>query len=183
MKRANAYEAAFAEYLRQRQVPYVAVHEARRSLWADASMKNLDFIVSQPQGPSWLVDVKGRLFPAGRQRRYWLNWSTRDDLQSLGRWQYLFGPDFQAMLVFAYWVTGPRRPAADQPPWTYRGRQYAFFGIRVTDYMPHARLISPKWDTVSIPVRIFRQLAQPLERLLQPPSDQPAALVKQRVAV
>ena len=36
--RDNHYEAAFEEYLRQRQVPYVAVDEARRAKWADGTL-------------------------------------------------------------------------------------------------------------------------------------------------
>ena len=88
--RDNHYEAAFEEYLRARQVPYVAVDEARRSLLADSSIKSLDYIVSSPAG-SWLVDVKGRRFPSGEQKQYWKNWSTRDDLVSLSQWERLFG--------------------------------------------------------------------------------------------
>ena len=43
--RDNHYEAAFEEYLRSRQVPYVAVDEARRRLRSDGqSINNLDFI-------------------------------------------------------------------------------------------------------------------------------------------
>jgi hypothetical protein len=39
--RDNHYEAAFEEYLRSKQVPYVAVDEARRSLLGDGqSIKN-----------------------------------------------------------------------------------------------------------------------------------------------
>jgi hypothetical protein len=69
--RENHYEAAFEQYLRARQVAYVAVDEAKRSVLADASVKSLDFIVSPPSGTSWLVDVKGRLFPSGAERQYW----------------------------------------------------------------------------------------------------------------
>ena len=66
-KRDNHYEAAFEEFLRRRQIPYVAVDETKRALLGDASLKSLDFIVSTPLGNSWLVDVKGRRFPAGAQ--------------------------------------------------------------------------------------------------------------------
>ena len=81
-KRDNHYEAAFEEFLRQRQIPYVAVDETKRALLGDASLKSLDFIVSTPLGNSWLVDVKGRRFPAGAQKQYWKNWSTRSSWNS-----------------------------------------------------------------------------------------------------
>src|SRR5215467_2915717 len=70
-KRSNHYEAAFEEFLRRRQIPYVAVDEKKRALLGDASLKSLDFIVSPALGGSWLIDVKGRRFPAGGQKQYW----------------------------------------------------------------------------------------------------------------
>jgi len=72
-KRDNHYEAVFEEYLRHRQIPYVAVDEKKRALLGDASLKSLDFIVSTPLGTSWLVNVKGRRFPTGGQKQYWKN--------------------------------------------------------------------------------------------------------------
>lgn len=69
--RDNHYEAAFEEFLRQRQIPYVAVDESKRTLMAESSLKSLDFIVSIPERGSLLVDVKGRHFPSGEQKQYW----------------------------------------------------------------------------------------------------------------
>src|SRR5262249_48970628 len=118
-KRENHYEAAFEQFLRSRQVPYVAVDEAKRSLLATshepyeeprASLKSLDFIISSSQGRRWLVDVKGRRFPSGNQKQYWRNWSTKDDLVSLAHWERLFGERFEGLFVFAYHVAGDRSP-------------------------------------------------------------------------
>jgi len=111
-KRSNHYEAAFEEYLRQRQIPYVAVDEKKRALLGNASLKSLDFIVSPVLGSSWLVDVKGRRFPAGgsQQKQYWKNWSTRDDVRSLTAWQSLFGSSSRGLFVFAYEIAGDRAP-------------------------------------------------------------------------
>ena len=109
--RDNHYEAAFEAYLRRERLPYIAVDEARRSLVPDGSLKSLDFIVSPPGGPSWLVDVKGRRFPSGDEhQQYWKNWSTRDDLRSLAAWQRHFGSGFCPLLVFAYHLVGSRSP-------------------------------------------------------------------------
>ena len=114
-KRENHYEAAFEQFLRARQIAYVAVDEAKRSLVADSSVKSLDFIVSAGTETGWLVDVKGRRFPSGRQRQYWKNWTTRDDLVSLARWEKLFGDRFQGLFVFAYNILGSRAPLAAAP--------------------------------------------------------------------
>ena len=164
--RDNHYEAAFEEYLRRRRVPYVAVDEAKRSRWAEGSIKSLDFIVSPPSGASWLVDVKGRRFPSGEQKQYWKNWSTRDDLVSLSQWERLFGEPFGGLFVFAYNVVGDRAPLPAERLFEFRGGLYGFIGIRLREYALHARPISPSWDTVAMPTVHFRQLASPVESFL-----------------
>jgi hypothetical protein len=162
--RDNHYEAAFEEYLRARRTPYVAVDERRRSLVAGGSLKSLDFIVSPPHRHSWLVDVKGRRFPSGdEQKQYWKNWSTRDDLRSLGRWERLFGEGFCSLLVFAYHLVADRAPLSVDQLFEFRGGLYAFVAIRLRDYAPHARPISESWDTVAMPTAQFRETARGVE--------------------
>jgi len=163
--RDNHYEAAFEAYLRSRQVPYVAVDEAKRSLLADASIKSLDFIVSMPES-AWLIDVKGRRFPSGFQKQYWKNWSTRDDLQSLSQWERLFGERFGGLFVFAYNIVGDRSPLPAERLFEFRGGVYGFVAIRLREYALHARPISPRWDTVAMPTVQFRELAAPVENFL-----------------
>lgn len=166
MKRDNHYEAAFEEFLRKRRVPYVAVDEARRALMGDSSIKSLDFLVSSSRGGTWLVDVKGRHFPSGEQRHYWKNWSTRDDLESLARWERLFGQPFTGLFVFAYAVLGDRAPLPSDKLFDFRGGLYGFVGVRLQQYAYFARPISPRWDTLAMPTAEFRQLAEPLDALL-----------------
>ncbi|MEX0978791.1 MAG: HYExAFE family protein [Pirellulales bacterium] len=162
-KRDNHYEAAFEAWLRDRRLPYVAVDEARRSRFPGGSIKSLDFIVSPPGECSWLVDVKGRRFPSGDGKQYWKNWSTRDDLVSLARWQRWFGQRFGGLFVFAYNVVGNRSPLPAERLLEFRGGLYAFVGIRLQEYAMHARVISPKWGTLAMPAAHFRQLAAPVE--------------------
>jgi len=167
--RDNHYEAAFEEYLRARGVPYVAVDEARRSLLADgASIKSLDFIVSSAGPAVWLVDVKGRRFPSGddESRHYWKNWSTRDDLTSLARWEVLFGENFRGLFVFAYHILGDRAPLPAGRLFEHRAQLYAFVAVRLADYAAGCHPISPRWDTVAMPTEQFRQLARPVDEFL-----------------
>src|SRR5205814_8331545 len=94
MDRANHYEAAFEAYLQWHRLCYVAVDETRRSMLGEERVKSLDFIVHGPRGARLLVDVKGRRFPggpAGKPRRVWGCWSTRDDVTGLERGAGLFG--------------------------------------------------------------------------------------------
>ena len=167
--RDNHYEAAFEQYLRDRGVPYVAVDEAKRSVLSDGgSIKSLDFIVSSPGGTTWLADIKGRRFPSGdEQKQYWKNWSPRDDLQGLARWEGLFGPGFCGLFVFAYDVLGDRAPLPADQLFEHRGHLYGFVAVRLADYAAYARDISPKWDTLAMPTADFRRLAVPMEELLE----------------
>ena len=167
--RDNHYEAAFEEFLRGRGIPYVAVDEAKRSLLSSgASIKSLDFIVSSPGQATWLVDVKGRRFPAGDvQKQYWKNWSTRDDLRSLAQWEELFGASFRGLFVFAYDVLGDRAPLPAEELFAWRGSLYGFIAVPLSDYAAHARPISPRWDTWAMPAGDFRRLARPLAELLR----------------
>jgi hypothetical protein len=167
--RDNHYEAAFEAYLRVRCIPYVAVDEARRSLLADGvSIKSLDFIVSSPGPTVWLVDVKGRRFPSGDDgsRHYWKNWSTCDDLRSLGQWESLFGENFRGLFVFAYHVLGDRAPLPAGQLFEYRRGLYGFVAVGLADYAARCHPISPRWDTVAMPTDEFRQLARPVGELL-----------------
>jgi hypothetical protein len=174
-KRDNHYEAAFEAYLRANRVPYVAVDESKRSRFAGGSLKSLDFIVSPPRRASWLVDVKGRRFPSGEQKRYWKNWSTRDDLISLSRWEQLFGNQFGGLFVFAYNVVGDRAPLPVDELFEFAGNLYGFVGIRLHEYATHARLISARWDTLAISTDHFRHLAQPVANFFRAfPDVQPA---------
>jgi hypothetical protein len=179
-KRDNHYEVAFEAYLRQRTIPYVAVDETRRSLAAPApplpgtelqpqSLKSLDFIVSPYCGPgagrSWLVDVKGRRFPTGRSKQYWKNWSTADELRSLAHWERLFAGQFQSLLVFAYNVVGDQAPLPAEQLFEFRGSLYGFLGIRLDHYAGWSKVLSPRWQTVTIPAKQFRALARPTDEL------------------
>lgn len=166
--RDNHYEAAFEEYLRYRCVPYVAVDEAKRSLLANGeSIKSLDFIVSSPGEITWLVDVKGRRFPSGEdQKQYWKNWSTRDDLQSLARWEALFGDSFRGLFVFAYNVVGDRAPLPAEQLFQYREGLYGFVGLELAEYSARSHAVSQSWDTVAMPVADFRRLARSVDEFL-----------------
>ncbi len=163
--RDNHYEAAFEAYLRSRGLPYVAVDEAKRSVLDNReSIKNLDFIVSQPGACTWLVDVKGRRFPSAEDQ-YWKNWSTRDDLVSLAQWESLFGENFRGLLVFAYLIVGDRAPLPAEQLFEFREALYGFVGVTLADYTAHCRQISPRWDTVAMPTADFRRLARAIDTL------------------
>ena len=159
------YEAAFEDYLRSRGLPYVAVDEHKKAIFAGERVKSFDFLVYRDEGITWLVDVKGRKFPydGENQKRYWENWVAREDLDGLSQWQQAFGKGFLSVFVFTYVLLGPedRKPTEYVHP--HRDSLYAFMCIPVDDYRRESRSRSPKWDTVSMPAARFRELARPIQ--------------------
>jgi hypothetical protein len=164
MDRGNHYEAAFESYLRERRLCYVAVDESRRALLGDSTVKSLDFIVHGGEGARLLVDVKGRRFPGGpdQKRRIWECWAEQDDVSGLLRWEELFGPGYQGLLVFTYHILPcVELPEDTEDLWTWRGRRYLLRAVAVGDYRRHMRVRSPRWKTYDLPGKVFRALVRP----------------------
>jgi hypothetical protein len=101
---------------------------------------------------------------------FWKNWSTHDDLESLTRWEAIFGLGFRGLLVFAYNIIGDRAPLPKELLFEHRGALYAFLGVPLGDYAACCRRISIRWDTVSMPVADFRRLARHVDAFLGQPS-------------
>ena len=57
---ATHYERAFEWYLRQRDMRYVAVDQAKKAVFSGVRLKSFDFIVYSGRGRAVLLDVKGR---------------------------------------------------------------------------------------------------------------------------
>src|SRR5262245_13091362 len=158
------YEAAFEDYLRQKGLPYIAVDEAKKALFAGAKLKSFDFVVYRPQGENLLVDVKGRkLSPKNGSLQ---NWATREDIDDLRQWQEIFGDGFSAMSLFIYpWHVRPET-APLKEMMLYQEKWYGTLGISVSDYREFMRPRSEAWGTVHLPSKEFRRLARPFEEWL-----------------
>ncbi len=162
----NDYEIAFERFLRSHKRPFLSNRQERRFLLEDGStLKNFDNIVTNTAGENWIVDVKGRLFPGGTERRkYWKNWTTKDDLVGLLRWEQILGGPQDAYrdrsaFVFAYRVLGPKLPLDFDKLFLSDGEYYAFFVVPVNIYLCEAVFISEKWQTYEIPAKRFREIA------------------------
>src|SRR5258708_13845321 len=93
------YEAAFEAFLRDRGIPYVAVDEAKRALFATAKLKSFDFVVYSKKGPNLLVDVKGRSCRNRSPRSAFETWSAEQDVTDLQQWKQAFGDGFKALFM------------------------------------------------------------------------------------
>ncbi|MFM8220670.1 MAG: hypothetical protein ACKOJF_17275, partial [Planctomycetaceae bacterium] len=49
----------------------------------------------------------------------------------------------------------------------FRDSVYAFYGVWADDYQRAMQVRSASWQTVSVPTRVFRELKQPLAKILQ----------------
>jgi len=158
VRRHIHYEAAFEDYLRSRGLPYIAVDEAKRAVFAGSPVKSFDFLVYRPNGPIGIVDIKGRKFPYDTvgNHRYWENWVTEEDLQGLSEWGLVFGKGFQPILVFAYWMTVSVQKWSFNGMHLFRGEYYAFLAMPVSQYKALCVKRSPKWETVTVPAKEFR---------------------------
>jgi hypothetical protein len=165
MHRHIHYEAAFEDYLRSRGIPYVPVDETRKAIFSGARIKSFDFLIYPPGDKPWIVDVKGRKFPyitETKAKRYWENWVTDEDLESLTEWSAVFKEEFEARFVFAYLLSGPPDRWPSVPPHGYLDDSYAFISVNLPDYAKHCRRRSGRWNTVSVPLARFREILGPI---------------------
>jgi hypothetical protein len=158
------YEACFEDYLRAAGVPYVAVDEAKKALFAGVRLKSFDFVVYSAAGPNLLADVKGRKFPArgAKGGRRWENWTEREDLESLARWEEVFGSGFAAVLVFCYHLPDAEASAGFEAVHAFRGESFGLVGVYRKVYADACRRRSRSWDTVSVPTAAFRNMVRPV---------------------
>ena len=162
------YEAAFEDHLRQRGLPYIAVDEAKKALFAGAKLKSFDFVVYRPTGKNLLVDVKGRKLspgPSGKSGSL-QNWTTREDIDDLRQWQEIFGDGFSAMFLFMFYWPGTPETAPFPDLLSFQQKWYGMLAISVEDYRTHMRPRSEAWGTVHLPSADFRRLAKPFEEWL-----------------
>jgi hypothetical protein len=178
-QRRHHYESAFESYLRSGRIPYIAVDEARKTLLpaapatdsgfdsggapASHSLKSFDFVVYSPCG-NLLVDVKGR-HGALRSRPgspRLESWVTREDVESMARWEALFGPDFCAAFAFLYCHDHQPPDGMFDEMFEHHGLWYAVHMVQLSDYTRCMRPRSPRWRTLHIAQPDFQRIGGPL---------------------
>ncbi len=118
--------------MRERGIPYVAVDEAKRALFANARLKSFDFVVYSKNGPNLLIDVKGRSRRNRSDRAGYETWATEHDVNDLMEWEQVFGEGFKAVLMFVYWIDQPLSVNADA--FQHRDKWYLIMGIDLAEY-------------------------------------------------
>lgn len=148
----------------------------------EGTLKSFDLVVSSG-GANLLVEVKGRkvVAPASRQgvagpgvrgrsrargarpaRARLESWVTRDDVESLGVWEGLFGAGFVGVFAFVYWCERAPPGVLFEDSTEHDGRWYAIRCVRRDQYAAAMRTRSQKWGTVHLASDAFDRLSRPL---------------------
>jgi hypothetical protein len=88
-------------------------------------------------------------------------------VDGLMRWTQIFGQGYCGLLVFVYRLVG----AASVPDeigelWTWRGQRFVLRGVPIQEYRQAMRVRSPRWGTVDLPARLYRDLARPMHHFI-----------------
>ncbi len=164
----NHYERAFENWLRDNHIQYLAVDEQKRATFASSKIKTFDFLLYPPNGQIIIAEVKGRKFKGDSFAKLTglECWVTTEDIDGLTGWQQVFGPDHQAIFVFAYKVDNIDVDFDGRDFYDYSRNRYVFFCVKLDDYRKYMKRRSPKWQTVTLPADKFRKCAVQMQALL-----------------
>lgn len=164
----NHYERAFASWLVENRIEFVAMDENKRAASDFTNIKTFDFLLYLSDGRIVITEVKGRSFKgtslvnlSGLEC-----WVTAEDIDGLTGWQKTFGPEHQVVFVFAYRIENVDVDFDGRDFFEYENNKYVFFAVSLDDYIECMKRRSPKWKTVTLPAEKFRQCAQEISRLL-----------------
>ena len=109
-KRDNHYEAAFEEFLRTREIPYVAVDETKRARWA-AHRSKVSISSSRRRWAlrGWSTSKAATFPPAGRSN-IGKTGPRATICAASPPGSACSAPAFKALFVFAYQIVGDRSP-------------------------------------------------------------------------
>jgi hypothetical protein len=169
---ANHYEAAFAQWLDERRIPYVPINQTKRLTAGDEEIKSFDFLLWPGSAHPVAAEVKGRTF--GGTSLAGLRgldcWTTAEDIEALLRWQGLFRqehPGGRGVFVFAFQLKQVDVDTDGMDLFVYDGRRYVFFAAEADLYQRYSKRRSPQWRTVTLGAEDFRRIAVPLERFVE----------------
>ena len=173
MEQANLYEQAFECFLTENKLSFIWIDQSKCLELNDGPVKNFDFLIYPESRSSVLVELKGRTFKgtslAGIKGLG--GWVTFEDVQSLSHWLDQFqkeAPTAQAVFVFAFRFENIDIETDGWDVYDYSGERFLFLAIPLQKYADTMKIRSPKWQTVVLPAKDFRQHAVPASDILSP---------------
>lgn len=164
----NHYERAFENWLIDNRIQYVFVDEHKRTAFSHSSIKSFDFLVYPRNGRIIIAEIKGRKFGGTNFAKLtgFECWVTAEDVDGLAGWRRVFGPNHEAVFIFAYKVENIDVDFDGREVLDFDATRYIFFCIKLDDYQAFMKRRSPKWQTVTLPADKFRQCAVPITDFL-----------------
>ncbi|MBN2065021.1 MAG: HYExAFE family protein [Sedimentisphaerales bacterium] len=160
------YELAFESWLYGSELPFVPLSQVRQAIMHGQKLKSFDYIVHPDHGDALLVEIKGRKLKTADfiAHRPGENWVTHPDVDSMLKWQQIFGPGHSAVFVFVYWLFDYETQVPNTNPelFEHMERHYWFNMIYVNDYQSVMKTRSTRWHTVDLPAAKFRLLVKEL---------------------
>jgi hypothetical protein len=141
VKRSVPQEVAFEHYLRDKEVSYLAINEAKRPIAID---KNFDFLILT--GSRVLVtEVKGKQIPyKGGSGFLWETWIHPKDLTGLRQWEDMFGSllrcPVESLLAYVYLINDKAYLGDFQTTYKYLGKIYGIKAITITEFEKHKKI-------------------------------------------
>jgi hypothetical protein len=135
VKRNVHQEVAFEHYIRDKDLSYLAIDEAKRPMGID---KNFDFLVFT-KTKVLAVDVKGKQIPyLGKGGFLWETWIHSKDVTGLRQWEEMFKTllkcPVESLLVFVYLINDQAYLKEFQTTYKYHGNIYGIAAISITDF-------------------------------------------------
>ncbi len=170
--RANVYEQAFECFLAENKLPFIWIDQSKCLEFQDGPVKNFDFLIRPDSDSPILVELKGRTFKGASLAglKGLDGWVTFEDVQSLSHWLDQFrkeNPAATAFFVFAFRFANIDIETDGWCVYDYSGERFLFLAIPLDKYTDTMKIRSPKWQTVVLSAKDFREQAIPIEELLK----------------
>jgi hypothetical protein len=164
----NNYERAIGNWLIDNHVQYIAVDEQKRAALGRSKLKSFDYLLYPRNQQIIVAEVKGRKFKGTSFAKLagFECWVTGDDIESLTKWQEVFGSTHTATFIFTYRIENIDVDYDGREIYDFDGYRYVFFAIKLEDYCKFMKRRSPKWQTVTLSAEEFRQCAIQMRELL-----------------
>ncbi len=175
-EQANLYEQAFACWLTEHAVPFISIDQSKRFAPSDEGVKNFDFLLFPDSHLPVLVELKGRTFHGtSLEGLTGLDgWVPFEDVEALSHWQNCFRQekgDCRAVFVFVFVFEQIDVETDGQAVYDFAGRRFLMLTAPLDRYRACMKPRSEKWQTVSVAAEDFRQIAIPVEDIIEPRMD------------
>lgn len=165
---SNHYTRAFESWIGEHRISYVAMNRRKKTAFSKSDIKSFDFLLYPDGSDIFIAEVRGRKFKGDSFTKLTnlANWVNMDDVTGLRQWQRIFGNKYIPIFVFVYALDMLDVESDGREIYDFHDERYVFFAVRLDDYRLHMTLRSPKWRTVNLPAKAFRNCAVSLEELL-----------------